>query len=113
MIELEQRYSSSAQSVICEKYGMSVQPPEAMVALAIGSLGNTPIFGTRVQLPEGGNISWFIHCGEYSAAEDFYKPVHVHHLSEVLPQVVNYLCLPTGAKFIIDTAGYEDVWMAE
>ncbi|PTS99749.1 hypothetical protein DBR24_12115 [Pseudomonas sp. HMWF006] len=26
---------------------------------------------------------------------------------------IKYLCLPTGAKFIIDTQGYEDVWMAE
>jgi hypothetical protein len=31
----------------------------------------------------------------------------------MLPLVMKYLCLPTGAKFIIDTQGYEDVWMAE
>jgi hypothetical protein len=105
-------YPDEAQEKICSKYGMPVQPPEEMVAIAIDSLGKSPIYGTRVQLPEDGNISWFIHCGEFSDADDFYKPVHVHHLSEMLPQVVNYLCLPTGAKFIIDTAGYEDVWMA-
>ncbi len=106
-------YPDDAQEKICSKYGMPVQAPEEMVAIAIDSLGKSPIYGSRVQLPGDGNISWFIHCGEFSDADDFYKPVHVHHLSEMLPQVVNYLCLPTGAKFIIDTAGYEDVWMAE
>ncbi|WP_242208989.1 MULTISPECIES: hypothetical protein [unclassified Pseudomonas] len=113
MQKAEAVYPDQAQTEICSKYGMSVQPPEEMVTVAIDSLGQSPIYGTRVQLPEDGNISWFIHCGEYSTADDFYKPVHVHHLSEMLPQVVNYLCLPTGTKFIIDTAGYEDVWMAE
>ncbi|WP_085582985.1 MULTISPECIES: hypothetical protein [unclassified Pseudomonas] len=111
MQKAEAVYPDESQKEICDKYGMPVQVPEEMVAVAIDSLGQSPIYGTRVQLPEGGNISWFIHCGEYSAADDFYKPVHVHHLSEMLPEVVNYLCLPTGAKFIIDTAGYEDVWM--
>lgn len=98
---------------ICEKYGMAVLAPEVMVAVALQTLGQSPIYGSRVELPEGGTVSWFIHCGEYSETDDFYKPLHAHHLDEILPQVVNYLCLPTGAKFIIDTGEYEDVWMAE
>jgi hypothetical protein len=111
--EHERVYPNAAQKAICEKYGMGVFPPEEMIAIAIESLGKTPAYGTRMELPEGGDVSWFIHCGEYSAATDFYQPIHVHHVSEMLPLVIKYLCLPTGAKFIIDTQGYEDVWMAE
>lgn len=111
--EIAPVYPDPSQKRICEKHGLSVLPPEDMVAVAIESLGKSPIYGSRVQLPEGGSVSWFIHCGEYSARDDFYKAVHVHHLREMLPQAVNYLCLPTGSKFIIDTEGYEDVWMVE
>ncbi|AZC96337.1 immunity protein Imm33 domain-containing protein [Pseudomonas chlororaphis] len=99
------------QKDICEKYGLPVLPPDEMVAIAIATLGKSPIYGTRIPLPEGGNVSWFIHCGEHSNADDFYQAVHTEHLSEMLPQVLNYLCLPAGAKFIIDNEGYEDVWM--
>ncbi|WP_426203944.1 immunity protein Imm33 domain-containing protein [Pseudomonas sp. TWP3-1] len=113
MSEQEQRYPSAVQNAVCEKYGMSVLPPEDMVAIAIGSLGNTPIYGTRIRLPDGGNVSWFIHCGTHSTAIDFYQPICIEHLPDMLPLVMKYLCLPTGAKFIIDIQGYEDVWMAE
>ncbi len=113
MQQAEPIHPDEAQIEVCKKYGLSVLPPEEMVAIAIESLSQTPIYGSRVQLPEGGNVSWFIHCGEYSAADDFYKAVHIHHLSEMLPQVLKYLCLPIGSKFIIDTQGYEDVWMAK
>lgn len=111
--EIETASSKFSQRVLCEKYGLAIQPPEEMVAVALHTLGLSPIYGSRVEPPDGGNVSWFIHCGEYCAADDFYQTVHIHHLSEMLPQAVNYLCLPTGAKFIIDTSGYEDVWMAE
>jgi hypothetical protein len=61
----------------------------------------------------GGNVSWFFHGGEYSDAPDFYQPVHVGHLKEILPSVIRYMRLPTGEKFIIDDQGYEDVWFAQ
>ena len=98
------------QRRICDKYGLPAQAPEAMVALAIGSLDQSPIYGTRIDLPENGTISWFIHCGAHSDASDFYQPLHAAHLAELLPQVLAYLALPSGTKFILDRAGYEDVW---
>ena len=83
-----------------------------MVAIAMSTLGRMPIYGVRQALPEGGNISWFFYCGEYSDATDFYQPVHTAHLRELLPAVVKYLHLPVGTRFIIDDQGYEDVWRA-
>ncbi|MEG0880153.1 MAG: hypothetical protein RSF79_06930 [Janthinobacterium sp.] len=102
---------SETQRRICEKFGLPVQAPEPMVALAIDSLAQSPIYGTRVVLPDNGTISWFIHCGEHDAAPDFYQPLHAAHLHEMLPQVLDYLALPSGAKFILDREGYEDVWL--
>lgn len=101
---------NAKQRHICDKYHLPAQPPEAMVALAIGSLAQSPIYGTRIDLPENGTISWFIHCGEHSDAADFYQALHATHLQEMLPQVLDYLALPSGAKFILDREGYEDVW---
>ena len=101
------------QQQICARHGLAAQAPEAMVAVATGSLDQSPIYGTRIALPENGTISWFIHCGEHSDAADFYQPLHTAHLRELLPQVLDYLALPSGAKFILDRDGYEDVWMEE
>ncbi|NLR98480.1 hypothetical protein HGP17_16805 [Rhizobium sp. P38BS-XIX] len=84
-----------------------------MVAVALSTLGRMPISGVGQAAPEGGNISWFFHCGEYCDATDFYQPVHTAHLCEVLPAVVKYLRLPVGTRFIIDDQGYEDVWRVE
>ncbi|AAY95425.1 hypothetical protein D3X12_04610 [Pseudomonas protegens] len=98
------------QQLICERYDLAPQAPEPMIALAIGSLAQSPIYGTRVELPENGTVSWFIHCGEHSTAVDFYQPLCAEHLLELLPEVIDYLYLPSGTRFIIDRAGYEDVW---
>eukprot|EP01132_Coremiostelium_polycephalum_P005589 gene5589-6956_t len=96
---------------ICEKYQYPEQLPEEMVAVALQTIGKFPIYGTRIPLSKGDNISWFIYCGKYSDDEDFYQPLHTHHLSTTLPQVLKYLSLPTHSNFIIDNEGYEDVWL--
>lgn len=101
------------QQQVCARFHMAAQAPEAMVALAIASLDQSPIYGTRIELPENGTISWFIHCGDHSDAVDFYQPLHTRQLQELLPQVLDYLALPGGAKFIIDRDGYEDVWLED
>lgn len=41
------------QKDICKKYGLPVLPPDEMVAIAIATLGKSPIYGTRISLPEG------------------------------------------------------------
>ena len=103
----------SAQVAVCRKYALPVIPPEDMVAVAIPTIGKMPIHGSRIILPKDGNISWFIHCGEFSDADDFYQPLHAAHLQEMLPLVVKYLGLPPGSRFIIDDQGYEDVWQEQ
>ncbi len=68
-----------------------------------------PIHGVRC-LPENGTTGWYIWAGgEMSEDLDFFKPLHVGHLVDWCPDVLPYLELPPGWRFLI-APGYEDVW---
>jgi hypothetical protein len=100
------------QQEICERFGAPylAAPFDSIAGVAIETFkaGAMPVYGVRIQEGE-----WYIYAGEYSAATDFYKPVHIAHLVELYPQVLPYLGLGAGWKFIIDDQGYEDVWYEE
>ncbi|WP_193014439.1 MULTISPECIES: hypothetical protein [Gammaproteobacteria] len=98
------------QKNLCEKYQALPMSPEDMVAIALDTLHANPIFGARIKRPQDGTISWFFYCGEHCKRDDFYQTLHTSHLNELLPEVIKYLYLPEGYKFIIDKEGYEDVW---
>ncbi|WP_107928796.1 immunity protein Imm33 domain-containing protein [Neisseria animaloris] len=102
------------QKKICEKYGSEFVAinENDMVAIAIDSVGLQPISGRReVKVTNDlDEITWFIYCGEYSDADDFFSPIHVSHLKDMLPEVLPYLALSEGFGFVIDNDGYEDVW---
>ncbi|MEQ5390997.1 hypothetical protein ABN236_02840 [Proteus sp. fly-1013] len=106
-------FITEQQKIMCEKYDVSPQEPEEMVAIALDKLSGNPIYGTRIKQSEGDTISWFFYCEKYCARNDFYQPLHTEHLEELLPEVINYLYLPEGYNFIIDREGYEDVWFEE
>ncbi|WP_197715406.1 hypothetical protein [Aquitalea magnusonii] len=103
---------TKAQEVVCKKFNSPYLPiaGQEMVALAVQTIGKMPIYGVRVIKEHPDDIEWFIHCGEFSGEDDFYKPIHASHLSEMLPAIEKYLALSQGFKFIIDDSGYEDVW---
>lgn len=82
------------------------------IGVAISSLKIQPIRGRRY-LPQGDTEGWFIWGGEYSDHVDFYSPVHVGHVIDIVPIIVPYLALEPGFSFIIDFQGYEDVWYSE
>jgi hypothetical protein len=68
-----------------------------------------PINGLRHE-PEGDTTGWYIWAGEdLSDAPDFFRSLHVGHLTDWCPQVVPYLALPVGWRFLL-AFGYEDVW---
>lgn len=103
------------QQFVCQKFNSKFVPPteNEMVALAISSLGEIPITGIRNVLEANENISWFFYCGEFSEDKDFFKPIHISHLKDYLPEVMQYLALEEGFRFVIDNDGYEDVWKEE
>ncbi len=48
-------------------------------------------------------------AGDFSDAADFFKTLHLSHLTEWRPEVEPYLGLPPGWRFLI-APDYEDVW---
>lgn len=99
---------------ICASLGIDPVESEPMskIGIAIQSLAQRPIHGLR-HPAEGDTNGWYIWCGEYSEVDDFFQPVHTCHLPELLPQVLKYLPLPPGYRFLVDDNGYEDVWYDE
>jgi len=111
-----QRDFIEKQKIICEKYGAAFTASsfDKLVGLALESFDefNMPINGLRHPIESEHATSWFIWAGEYSEADDFFKPVHVGHLLEICPKALHYLGLPPGWRFLFDNT-YEDVWYDE
>lgn len=105
---------SNEQLAICRKYRASPKEvdDESKVGIAIHTLHLKPLNGLR-HVPEGGTCGWYIWGGaEAATADDFYSPLHVSHLASYAPDVMKYLCLPPGYRFLTD-GKYEDVWFDE
>lgn len=76
-------------------------------------LTSSPINGLRHSL-DTHTSGWFLWVGEnFSEASDFFKPHCVKHLEQIRPDIIKYLALPPGYRFLIDNNGYEDVWFDE
>lgn len=99
------------EQTVCEWVGVAPSPPKpnTKVGIALGSLGKGIIHGLRHPVTEDTN-GWYIWCGELSTAEDFFSPLHVKHLVDYLPAVMEYLDLPPGYRFLIDSNDFKDVW---
>ncbi|MCJ2182184.1 hypothetical protein MTR62_05655 [Novosphingobium sp. 1949] len=100
-----------AQQGICKRYGADFTPPEDSCVVGISDsalCGEMPLHGLRHPF-EKGSTGWFIWSGDYSNADDFFKPVHLYHLQEDCPAALPYLALPPGWRFLI-APEYEDVW---
>lgn len=68
-----------------------------------------PLNGLR-HPPEEGTSGWFVWAGrELPDDPDFFVPLHVEHLDDWCPQVLPYLALPPGWRFLL-APGHEDVW---
>jgi hypothetical protein len=99
------------QSAVCQRFGAEFQPiaPHLKVGVALATLAQQPINGLR-HPPEGETSGWYVWGGaELSSDDDFFEPLHVGHLSEVLPAIIPYLGLPAGWRVQI-ALGHEDVW---
>ena len=80
------------------------------LGIALKTIGKEPINGLRHK-EENGTNGWYIWCGEkLSNDPDFFSPLHVEHIAEYLPLIIEYLALPPGYRFLTDGINYEDVW---
>lgn len=101
----------SNQKEICEKYNVSsfLCQSDDKLGIAIETIGQLPINGLRCT-PENGTCGWYLWCGEeFSNDPDFFKPLHVSHIENYIPEIKKYLALPPGYRFLV-AGDYEDVW---
>jgi hypothetical protein len=101
------------QLEVCRRYG--VVPVPAPGDMKVGILENVrdglrPLNGLR-HPPTGDTTGWFIWAGEeLSDAPDFFRPLHVDHLVDWCPEVIPYLELPPGWRFLL-APGVVDIWL--
>jgi len=100
------------EQTVCQFIDVEPDLPKAnsKLGIALNTIGQSPINGLRHPNSEDTN-GWYIWCGEeFSTEEDFFSPLHVEHISKYLPIVQDYLELPPGYRFLIDSNDYEDIW---
>lgn len=100
------------QIALCRRYSTAHYPSPSDLKAGVAANvreGVLPINGLRLT-PEAGTTGWFIWAGEVmSEDDDFFLPLHVAHLEDWCPQVLRFLGLPPGWRFLV-AGEYEDVW---
>jgi hypothetical protein len=98
------------QQDVCAEFDAAFSPAPTNVnsGFALGTEARKPIHGLRHRLT-ADTTGWYIWCGEFSEASDFFKPIHTAHLDELLPDVVPFLGLPPGYRFMLNH-DLRDVW---
>ena len=99
------------QRKVCRDYHevFVASAPDSKLGFALHTGRQSPINGLR-HPPAGETNGWYIWCGEhFQATPDFFSPLHTMHLEERCPQVLKYLGLPPGYRFLI-VEDHEDVW---
>ena len=101
------------QMDLCREYGRVVVPcaPDSKLGLALRTISPRPIHGLRHPPTETTN-GWYIWAGDYSSKTDFFEPLHTSHLSDRLPQVIRFLGLPPGSRFLW-VEDHAEVWFDE
>ena len=100
-----------AQEDVCRRFAAEFLPTdlETWLAVALETLGSgAPLHGLR-QAPDAEGCGWYIWAGDPSDDPDFFKSLHALHLCDTIPQVLPYLGLGPGWRFLL-APGYEDVW---
>jgi len=98
---------------ICKKYHSPFLecPLNLKVGISMNvKTGIWPVNGLR-HIPEGDTTGWYIWGGEeFSEDPNFFVPLHVEHLLSWRPEIIKFLGLAPGWRFLIGEGGYEDVW---
>lgn len=106
-----------AQREVCDRYRVPYVPTRPDLKIGINLKGDPyPVNGSRQPLDERyDNLAgWWIWNGErVDSQESFgaleWESLHAAHLADNCPDVLPYLGLPPGWRFLI-APGYEDVW---
>jgi hypothetical protein len=99
------------QRQTCKVYGAEFFPSQAdaKVSIALTTLIRTPINDLR-HPPKCDTTGWYIWGGkDLSSDSNFFQPLHFAHLQERCPEVLKYMGLPPGWRFLV-AQDYVDVW---
>ena len=100
----------NSQKTVCQTMKAEFVPPipKSRIGFARQTIGKRPINGLR-HPGQGDMNGWYVWFGDYSDDPNFFGSLHVEHLDEVCPEIVPFLALPPGYRFLID-GEYRDVW---
>ena len=100
------------QKLLCEEFGSTYIEVNGddVVAVAVHTLNQDPIVGIRRIAETAENVSWYIYGGELPEGDDFFETMSIKKLQDIIPEVLPYLALDVGYRFMIDGDDYEDVW---
>lgn len=102
----------AAMHSVCARYAVPfTEPTPAQKAGVPADIRETvwPLNGLR-HPPQNDTSGWYFWRGrELSQAPDYFQPVHALHLPDMIPEVLPYLGLPPGWRFLI-APDYQDVW---
>ena len=100
------------QKRVCQKFGADFLQCYELLKVGISrdfDPRQFPINGLR-HPPAGDTAGWYIWSGEnLSEADDFFAPLHAFHLHDRCPEILKYLGLAPGWRFLI-APDYEDIW---
>jgi hypothetical protein len=100
------------QREVCQAHGAAYFHCDRSATIGIASSAlrhDLPLNGLR-HPPAGDTCGWYIWGGnEFSTSHDFFKPMHVHHLAEECSELLPYLGLPPGWRFLV-TPDHADIW---
>jgi hypothetical protein len=99
------------QQELCQKFGASFLEPHVQSKVGLSrnfDIHKFPINGLR-HPPEGETTGWYIWSGEWSDDPDFFQPHHMYHIYSRYPDLIKYLGLAVGWRFLF-APNDEDVW---
>lgn len=101
---------TAEQLEICTRFGSPAVAcePNMKVGIALATLGRVPLHALRHPVAKD-TTGWYIWAGEFSAADDFFQPLHASHVADMVPQLVPYMALAPGWRVLL-APGHEDVW---
>ncbi len=100
-----------SQQDLCIKFGAPFVESHAPLKIGLSrnfDIHKYPINGLR-HPPEGDTTGWYIWSGEWSDSPDFFEPHHLYHLYSQDYELIKYLGLAPGWRFLY-APNHEDVW---
>jgi hypothetical protein len=101
------------QKETCEQHKVSPVPPypDQMIVVSDGVLEGDPVEGVRYPSPDHMS-GWWLTTSKYNGNSDSLKTEHAYHVYEKRPDLIKFLALPHGYRFM-ENKEKHDIWFDE